>query len=300
MKFYALHKYVAQTGGRDSGVKKIVVEPVFSDEHLKPEIKQMNIGNVRYQIQTVYFDNMNDVEETIKTIYAGQAEMNERKMGYGTKLVEYPDAIYVENLTDEGLLNIPFTKEEIACYMHLYDYSYSMALLLLLETKKPEVLLEFFGSAYKIQAFKCNNRHRDYGYFNLHSNKANIFKVIADAFELPVEIFVLNDKDYFDIKPNLNRLIDLYEKINGKDIMAKFDKYDGEQKMYLYNRYIAVNCVAMVNKITPSSLATANGLTRQMMSKFLLDPNSPSVSDDFTKKVNSLLLELEPALKDYL
>lgn len=304
MKFYALHKITTITGGATSGTLEYIVEPVFSNEMPKPKsVQKMNNEKYAFNtlVRTTYYKTRDEVKKTLDEEYEIYLKINQTKEKNDKKLITFPDVVYVEEAVEEGIDSLPYTKNDIRAFMHLHNTSYSIALLRLLCINKPALPLQFFGTKKNYGVFWAINIRRNYSYFDLTSNMNKYFKILASEFDIPVETFILSDEDFYNKKPSLDELMKTYTKINGEDIALKFEKNEDEaERKYLINRYIAINCVAMSNNTTPSGLGTANGLTRQMISKYLLTPNSSSVSKNFKEKVNNLLIALNSDVKDYL
>ncbi|MGM9971565.1 MAG: hypothetical protein ACI35W_04090 [Anaeroplasmataceae bacterium] len=288
MKFYALHTRTTITGGSRAGVLELVLEPVFYEkfEDAKPRvIQQANNEIYSYNtiIKTCFFKTLDETIEYIKHFYPNDS---------------YVD---VENKALVGLEQIPFTKEEIRAVMHLYQTTYSMALLRLLAEKNPDPIREHFKVDNNFNVFLSIQKKKDYSYYELVSKKmGGLFKSVALFYEIPIETFVCCEEDFYLKESKMSELVSAYLKLNGTKILKKFEGYKGDEKNYLIIRYAAVNCACMIHDNTPTGVGNNIGVSKQIVSKYLLEPFSSSVSKTIKAKLNNEFIVLKEDVKDYL
>lgn len=288
MKFYALHTRTTITGGSRVGVLELILEPVFYDkfEDAKPRaIQQANNEIYSYNtiIKTCFFKTLEEAKE------------------YLQKYHPFDSYIDVEEIAEEGLDNIPFTKEEIRATMHLYQTTYSIALLRLLAEMNPDPIREHFKVENNFNVFLSLQKKKKHSYYDLCSNKTgSLFKSVASFFEIPLETFVCSDEEFYLKESNMSELVSAYLKLNGSKILQKFEDCKKEDKNYLIMRYAAVNCASMIHGTTPTGVGKNIGVSKQLVSKYLLDPLSSSVSNPIKNKLNNEIIRLKADVKDYL
>ena len=299
MKFYAVHELTLKKG--NAGIIKVYVEPTYAESLPKPEIQGFAWEGKRTQVSTNYYKNLDEVESIINNIYAHQSELSLTKNKKGNKPTAYPDVIYVEDIITEGLEKLMISKEIIRAIMNLCECSYSIAMLKLLCAKRPSLPFQYFGDvdSEKFKKFCFLNSNRKFSFFGIKNQTNSFFKYVAEAFEIPVEIFLEYDLEFYQSKSNLKELIKVFELLNDvKELNDKFSDFSSLEKEKMINRFIAINCVMIVNNLNQTTLAKANDTSKLTISKYLYNP--ASLSKTFRNKINNNLIDLEPELQELL
>lgn len=73
-----------------------------------------------------------------------------------------------------------------------------------------------------------------------------------------------------------------------------------QKKNYLNMRYAALNCTSMIHGTPPTGVGNNIGVSKQLVSKYLLDPLSSSVSKPIKNKLNNEFIALRSDVKNYL
>lgn len=298
MKFYALHKLTLKTG--NAGIIKVYVEPVYEDEIPRPEIQGFEWEEKRTQVYTNYYSTLDEVESAIVGIYAHQSELDATKDRRGNKATAYPDVIYIEEIIAEGLEKLMISKDMIRAIMHLYHCSYSIAMLRLLCARRPSLPIQYYGDIdnEKYKRFCFLNANRKFSYFGIKNQTNSLLKYVAEAYDVPVEVFLEYDLDYYFSKPSLEELVAAYKFINNDIVNNKLLNLKEEKQNEYTKRYIAITCIMMENELSQLSLAKLCNVSSQTISNYLFEKGL--LSKEITYRINEVLININSEIKKYL